>query len=174
MLQPGFVDLACKRGRNPRAAVCRHAFMSLTFAALLFTIAPPAVAAKVEIKGPADAMQLSAEDAPLSEVLAAMAARFNLTYEPAPELDRQVDGTYSGTVQQVLVRILDGYDYVTNFSSNGIELKVWGRSQTIPYSLPGGTPNPQPTANQVPAVPAPMRPAGIPGQAPLSAQAAAQ
>lgn len=175
--QPGFVDLDCRRRNGPLAAIRLRAFIWPTFAALLLMMTlAPAAAAKIEIKGPADAMQLLAEDASLSEVLAALAARFNLNYEPTPELDQQVDGTYSGTVQQVLVRILDGYDYVANFSSDGIEVKVWGRSQTIPYSRSNATASPPASINPVPVPPpaVPVRPSGIPGQAAVNAQAAPQ
>ena len=173
MLELGFVDLAYQSARGPRPANHLRALTWLTFAALLLAISSgPAAATKIEIEGATDAMQLSAEDAPLGEVLAALAARFNLTYEPAPQLDRQVGGTYSGTLQQVLVRILDGYDYVTNFSADGIELKVWGSSQIIQYPRPGATS--VPIANQVPMLPGSIRPSGIPGQMPANAQAAVQ
>jgi len=138
----------------------------------LLLAGPRPVAAKVEIVGAPDEVQLSAQDAPVREILAAMAARFNLTYDPAPELDRVVDGTYSGTLQQVLVRILDGYDYVTIFSSDGIELKVWGPSQAIPYLLPGAPPNPMTPASQVPGPPPPIRSSGMPGHAPATMHAA--
>jgi len=110
--------------------------------------------AKTEVEGRSDAVHLSAEDASVNEVLAALSARFNLTYTPAPELDRAVAGVYSGTLQQVLARILDGYDYVANFSVNGIELKVLGRSGLIarPSDVPP-LPGSATAASQAPPVP---------------------
>jgi len=129
--------------------------MALTWramiAVLVSTMQAPA-SAKTEVEGRSDAVRLSAEDASVNEVLAALSARFNLTYTPAPELDRAVAGVYSGTLQQVLARILDGYDYVANFSVN--ELKVLGRSGSIarPSDVPP-LPGPATAASQIPPVP---------------------
>jgi hypothetical protein len=110
--------------------------------------------AKTEVEGRPDAVRLSAEEASVSEVLAALAARFNLTYTPSPEFDRAVGGVYSGTLQQVLARILDGHDYVANFSVNGIEIQVLGRSGTIarPSDVPP-LPGPATAASQIPPAP---------------------
>ena len=162
MFPPHVVDRAGSGRRTAMGARSRRTYVWPMIVALLLA-APGPVAAKVEIVGAPDAMQLSAEEAPLREVLAAMAAQFNLTYEPTPELDRLVGGTYSGTLQQVLARILDGYDYVTNFSPNGIELKVWGPSRAIPYLGSGAAHNPVAPASQVPPPPAPIRSPGMPG-----------
>jgi hypothetical protein len=54
----------------------------------------------------------------------------------------------------VLARILDGYDYIVNFSVNGIELKVLGRSGLIarPSDVPP-PPGPATAASQAPPVP---------------------
>jgi hypothetical protein len=53
-----------------------------------------------------DALRLLAEDAPIDEILAALSAKFNLTYCSEPELDRTVAGAYSGTLQQVMGRMV--------------------------------------------------------------------
>src|SRR6266568_8741129 len=82
-------------------------------AALLSAMPAPA-SAKIEVEGQSDTVRLMAEDASLNEVLAALSAKFNLTYTSEPELDRVVAGAYLGTLQQVLARILIGYDYVAN------------------------------------------------------------
>jgi len=121
-------------------------------AVLVSTMQAPALA-KTEVEGPSDAVRLSAEDASVNEVLAALSARFNLTYTPAPELNRAVAGVYSGTLQQILARILDGYDYVANVSVNGIELKVLGRSGSIarPSDVPPPA-GPATAASQAPPV----------------------
>jgi len=57
--------------------------MALTWramiAVLVSTMQAPA-SAKTEVEGRSDAVRLSAEDASVNEVLAALSARFNLTY----------------------------------------------------------------------------------------------
>src|SRR5258707_12847646 len=74
-------------------------------AVLVSTMQAPA-SAKTEVEGRSDAVRLSAEDASLNEVLAALSARFNLTYMPAPELNRAVAGVYSGALHQKFASIL--------------------------------------------------------------------
>ncbi len=101
--------------------------------------------ATTTVEGKPDAVSLTAEDAPIGEVLAALSAKFGFVYTPTPSLNRTVGGTYSGTLQQVLGRILDGCDYVASYSGDKIELRILGPSQSIarPSSLP---PQPGPTA----------------------------
>lgn len=98
--------------------------------------------AKTKIEGKSDALLLTAEESPISEVLAELSTKFGLIYTPTPSLDRTIGGTYSGTLQQVLVRILDGCDYVVSYSSDKIELRILGRSGSAPH--PSGFP-PQPS-----------------------------
>jgi hypothetical protein len=98
--------------------------------------------AKTNIEGKSDAISLTAEDAPIGEVLAAFSAKFGLIYTPAPGLNLTVAGTYSGTLQQVLTRILDGCDYVASYSGDKIELTIFGLSGSA--AQPSGLP-PQPS-----------------------------
>jgi hypothetical protein len=112
--------------------------------------------AKTKVDGDSAAVLLTVEEAPVSEVLAALSAKFGFLYTPAPGLDRTIGGFYSGTVQQVLERVLDGCDYVVSFSSDKIELKVLGLSGAT--ARPSG-PSPQPNlaatsaaANAAPSV----------------------
>jgi len=94
--------------------------------------------AKTSVEGRSDAVSLTAEDAPIGEVLAALSAKFNLIYTPTRELSLVVGGTYFGTLQQVLTRILDGCDYVASYSGDKIELKIFGLSGSA--AQPSGLP----------------------------------
>jgi hypothetical protein len=117
---------------------------------------PPQSSAKIEIEGQSDALRLTAEDASIDEVLAALSAKCNLTYSSEPELDRIVVGSYSGTLQQVVGRILEGYDYVVNVSVERIELKILSRSASV--AKPSTLPPPQPSQPVAPT-PTPAAPA---------------
>src|SRR5258707_2510984 len=116
--------------------------MALTWramiAVLVSTMQAPA-SAKTEVEGRSDAVRLSAEDASVNEVLAALSARFNLTYTPAPELDRAVAGGFFGAFQQRFARIPAGYDYVAQFFVNGSETKGLWRSGAL--SRPSDSPS---------------------------------
>jgi hypothetical protein len=73
----------------------------------------------------ADAMHLHAENARLSEVLAAISAQFKVLYPSHPSLERPISGTYSGTLRHVLSRILDRSNYVLRFSGEEVEIKIF-------------------------------------------------
>jgi hypothetical protein len=107
---------------------------------------PAQSSAKIEIEGQSDALRLTAEDASIDEVLAALSAKCNLTYSSEPELDRIVVGSYSGTLQQVVGRILEGYDYVVNVSVERIELKILSRSASVAKTLDAPAAAAQPTS----------------------------
>jgi len=122
---------------------------------------PGFASAGTEIRGPADAMYLRVEDAPLSEVLAALSNEFKLKYPSQQIVDRNLSGTYSGTLRHVLTRILDGSNYVIRFSDEDIEIKVLMSASSTdgvpPSSVavavsprPVGVPNKASTSPQVP------------------------
>jgi hypothetical protein len=149
-------------GRKCFRAGPTAAFIWPAITALLLSTLPAWTAAKIEVYGQSDALRLTAEDVPISEVMAALSTKFNLTYSSEVQLDRTVVGTYSGTLLQVMRRILDGYDYVINVSVERIELKILSRSGSVakPSTLPAppsqaaaATPNPiaPPALNRKPA-----------------------
>jgi hypothetical protein len=142
-------------------------FVLAALIAVVLSAMPAPASAKIEIEGRSDALRLEAQDASLEEVLAALSAKFNLTYSSEPELDRTVSGAYSGTLQQVVRRILHGYDYVLNFSVERIELNIVGESRA--EAQPSRVPTPSNRAAVVSPTPLAPRainpkPAMIPGQ----------
>ena len=91
--------------------------------------------AATEVRGQADVIQLRAENASIKEVLTALSERFKLTYKLPPTANRVFTGLYSGGLQQVLSRILDGNDYIINVSDDGIEvivLRASGATTPVP------------------------------------------
>jgi len=83
-----------------------------------------------DVQGRADAVTLRAENATMGEVLQALSARFKITYTLPAGVDRVVDGTYLGTLNEVLARILDGNDYVIESSDGQVSLAVLPRRGT--------------------------------------------
>jgi hypothetical protein len=148
------------------AALGSMAFILPTVAALLTMLAEP-VSARVKVEGLSDDMSVSAEAASVREVLAALSARYNLAYEPSPELDRSFGGRYSGTLQQVLRRVLEGYDFIIKSSPDSIELRILWLSRTAARSIP--IPDPVAPANQLAMPPQPPL-----GQGPSNPQTPAQ
>jgi len=105
----------------------------------LLVAAQPASAA-TDIEGSPDEVVLRVQNAPIADVLAALAARFKLTYRAPPNLTRQLSGRYSGSLSQVLVRILDDVDYVVDNSNDGIKLVILNPAERAKGS-PSGTPD---------------------------------
>ena len=141
--------LVFERGNNIGAGWLTAAIIASGIVATALIVTLGEASAMTKVEGESNAVSLTAENAPIGEVLAELSAKFGLVYTPTPSLDRTVGGTYSGTLQQVLARILDGCDYVVSYSVDKIELKILGQSgsTTHPSSLP-----PQPSLTTPSAV----------------------
>ncbi len=130
MRQPGNRPLVFRCGRTVGGGRLAAAFMaSCVFATTLGMLMGEA-SALTQVDGKSDAVTLTAKDAPIGEVLAALSSKFGLVYTPTPGLNRTVGGAYSGSLREVLTRVLDGCDYVVSYSGDEIELKVMGQSDS--------------------------------------------
>jgi hypothetical protein len=123
LLDRGFGnDIACRR-RFRRAAAGPVMLCLAVLAAL-----PCQAQGTVQIDGRADGMRVRLENAPIAQVLADLGRRFGLTYRRVPSIDRPLTGRYSGTLNQVLARVLDGTDYILEVSDQRVTLVVLGVS----------------------------------------------
>ena len=77
--------------------------------------------AELRIEGDEAALRVIADQAPVGDVLAALKAKFRLRYS-AVDSDRLVSGTISGTLHRVVVRLLDGHDFVVQRSADGVDI----------------------------------------------------
>ncbi len=145
MRQPGNRPLACGSGKTAGGGRLAAALMASCVFATTLSLTLNEASALTKVGGKSDAVTLTAEDAPIGEVLAALSSKFGLIYTPTPGLNHTVGGSYSGPLQDVLTRVLDGCDYVVSYSSDQIELKVLGQSDSParPSTLP---PQPAPSA----------------------------
>jgi hypothetical protein len=121
----------------------------------LLLVLPPLVCAaparsEVSVEGTAAALRVKAEQAPLSEVLGALETRLGVRHSALIALDGvTVGGTYSGTLEDVLRRLLAGFNYVIKTQEAAVEVVIVGR--------PGNAPQPfvdkprPPPANANPA-----------------------
>jgi hypothetical protein len=124
--------------------------------ALLSATLGPA-SGETRVQGQPDDMFLQAENASIGEVLAALSAEFKLTYKLASNPGRTVTGIYSGTLQQVLVRVLDSHDYFIKNLDDSVEIVVLGASSVMARSPPGPVfvPSAASNANVVRTLPGP-------------------
>ena len=106
------------RGPSVRAAV--------TFAAVVAIAPASALAAKVS--GSPQAVSIEAQNSSIEEILAALGHDFNVHYHSLADLKSQITGTYQGSLQRVLSRILEGYNFVVKSNSDGgVDVTVLGR-----------------------------------------------
>jgi hypothetical protein len=91
--------------------------------------APPSAhsEATVRVTGNAAALEVHAHQSTVADVLSALAG-FNIRYRAAVALNDVVDGVYSGSLERVLSRVLNGYDYAIRTDSQKVEVIVVGRS----------------------------------------------
>lgn len=81
-------------------------------------------AAAAEIQGGGADLQLRLENASVREVLDLLSGKFKLTYTLTSLPNRQLTGRYSGTLSEVLARLLDGSDYIVEVSGDSVKLII--------------------------------------------------
>jgi hypothetical protein len=82
--------------------------------------------AEVRVTGRIDSVTVEARDASVHEALAALSATFGLRVHNSAALDQPVSGTYRGSLQQVVARLLAGRDYVATYSAGNAEIRIFG------------------------------------------------
>lgn len=98
--------------------------VAATLLAALFHAQP--VRAELRISGETGALRVEVDDTSVDEVMAALAATFDLRYRSPVPLARRVTGTYEGSLRHVVARLLDGYNFVMKTGSEGIDARVYG------------------------------------------------
>ena len=58
----------------------------------------------------------------ISEALAELLTPYNVSYRSSIALSETLDGTYAGSLKQVISRLLDGYDYI--IKRDGVSMHV--------------------------------------------------
>jgi hypothetical protein len=109
---------------------------------------------EVLLSGSQDRIVMQTTDATLAEVLAAFRSTFSLEVKLKGAIARTITGNYSGSVRQVLSRLLSGEDYILSSDAEGMKIFLIGRSaseNTAKWSgLPPAAPPAQPNASQHP------------------------
>lgn len=78
--------------------------------------------------GQPDAVQFEAANASVEEALNSLSASFDLRYRTADNLRGSISGSYAGSLQRVVSRILRDYDFVMETTARGIIVRVYGPS----------------------------------------------
>ena len=69
---------------------------------------------------------MEVRDTPVQEILATLGDRFGLRFRATTSLDKRIDGRYQGSLRGVVIRLLNGYDYVIKTDDGAIEVIILG------------------------------------------------
>jgi hypothetical protein len=112
--------------------------------------------AEVQITGGADAMKVDAKEVSVEDLLIALNKAFGLDVRSSADLSRTVSGTFAGSLQQVVSRVLslEGYNFIAETSAHRTAVAVYdvntapGGNVTVPPKAavtPPGLKQPPPT-----------------------------
>jgi hypothetical protein len=145
--------IARRLGGYPTAT--SHAALALGIA---LGVAPTWSHADTQVRGTPKAVVVEAQNASVKEILIALADAFEVQFKSSSNLDKRLTGTYEGTLQQAVSRILKGYDFVVKSGAAGLEITLLGAGEPVAVAK---TRLPQMAAATAPAiVPQPATTAG--------------
>jgi hypothetical protein len=92
----------------------------------------------LRVSGDAGAVHLELRGTTIKDVLVALSGPFDMSVRSATALDEVRDGTYRGSLRQVIARLLDGYDYVVKYEKSQVDVVVFGKvgRQAVPVPQP--------------------------------------
>jgi hypothetical protein len=80
----------------------------------------------LHIDGDAAALHVVVQQTTIADVLSALAG-FNVRYRSSIGLDEILDGSYAGSLEHVVGRLLNGYDYATRRHASRLEVTIFGK-----------------------------------------------
>ncbi len=106
---------------------------ALVLVLLALACSPDAARAEVSVEGTAAALRVEAQQAPLTEVLEAIERSLGVRHSALIALDGlTVGGTYKGTLEDVLRRLLAGLNYMIATREGAIEVVILSRPSDPP------------------------------------------
>jgi hypothetical protein len=96
--------------------------------------------AEVLLSGSQDRIVMQTNDATLAEVVAAFRSAFALEVKLKGASARSFTGAYSGSVRQVLLRLLAGEDYILSSDAEGMSIFLIGKSASDNAARPSRLP----------------------------------
>jgi hypothetical protein len=98
---------------------------------IAIALAPTSGRAEVQVRGTLQAVVIEAQNATVEETVVALGAKFKIQFRSAVNLDRQLNGTFEGTLQQALSRILRGYNFIVKSGQGGLEITMLGAGKPV-------------------------------------------
>jgi hypothetical protein len=90
--------------------------------------APTSALAEVQVRGTPEAVSIEANNTSVKDILSSLGTAFDVHYRSSVNLEKQLTGTYEGSLPRVMKRILNGYSFVVKTGDGGVEVTVIGIS----------------------------------------------
>jgi hypothetical protein len=97
----------------------------------------PESADPLQLQGDAAALRLDLHQTTIADVLSALRAAFHIKYRFSIPLNERLTGTYAGSLQYVIARVLNGYNYVIKQDSATLDLLILGKVGERSVANPG-------------------------------------
>ena len=133
-------------GLRPYACVLR--LPTVLLLGVLLAGAATSSRCEVNVEGTVAAVNLTAGKDTIADALSALAAAFPVSWRTAIPLDKTVSGSYSGSLRQVISRLLDGNNFLIKQDQDRLEIVVFGRQGERPLAAP---PPPAPAIKNIAA-----------------------
>ena len=104
--------------------------------AALLACSSVAAQAQIRVDGPADAVRIDVVNAPLHDVLGALQTRFGLRYRSNVALDTVRTAKFHAPLSRVIARLLEGYDFVSTVTPEGIDVLILPQSEAANIVIP--------------------------------------
>jgi len=98
--------------------------------------------AEVRVDGDATALRIAASQSQVADVLAALGPTLQVRVSASVALDKRIHGSYTGSLGQVLSRVLEGYNYVVKRRGPETEIIVIGVRGDRAVAVPPPPPAP--------------------------------
>ena len=99
---------------------------AIVLGAALAIVPTTFVLADVQVSGSPEAISIEAKNTSIKEILAALGTAFDVHYQSSANLEKQISGTYEGTLQRVVIRVLEGYNVIVKTNKGRTEITVLG------------------------------------------------
>jgi hypothetical protein len=98
---------------------------------IALAIGPTWARGETQVRGTPQAVVVEAQNASVEEIMVALTDSFKVHFRSAANLDRRLTGTYEGTLQQAVSRILKGYDFAVKSGPAGLEITLLGAGTPV-------------------------------------------
>jgi hypothetical protein len=109
--------------------------------AACLAVGPAEAFTTVQVRGSSKDVSINAQNSSIKDVLSALGGKFNLQFQSSTNLDKQLTGTYQGSLLRVVSRLLEGYNFIIRSNQDRLEVTVLGIQNGSAVSEPSNIAN---------------------------------